>query len=86
MATPHSDEHHEPAATAWSKFAAEEQHELMKDDSSAWNDVTKILLTIVAIGLALSFLTLYLSRDRRVKPVPQHAPTAPASPEASGEK
>jgi len=56
----HADEHHE-TETHWSKFPAEEQHELLSDDSSAWNDVTKILLTIVAIGLALSFLTLYLS-------------------------
>jgi hypothetical protein len=59
MATPHSDEHHEPE-TAWSKFPQEEQHTLMTDDSAAWNDVTKILLTIVAIGLSLSVLTLWL--------------------------
>ena len=59
MTHAHHDEHdHE---TAWSKFPAEEQHELMEEDSFAWNAVTKILLTIVAIGLSLSFLTLYLS-------------------------
>ncbi len=61
MATPHAEDHHEHES-AWSKFPAEEQQELMTDDSNAWNDVTKILLTIVAIGLSLSFLTLWLSR------------------------
>jgi hypothetical protein len=60
MAHSSPSDHHDDHA-AWNQFPAEEQQTLLNDDSEAWNGVTTILLTIVAIGLALSFITLWLS-------------------------
>lgn len=51
--TPSHDEH----------FEESEANQHLADDSEAWNGVTGLLLFIVSIGLALAFLTLYLSRN-----------------------
>lgn len=60
MGSSHSSDHHDEHA-AWNQFPTEEKTSLMGEDSEAWNGVTTILLTIVAIGLTLSFITVWLT-------------------------
>jgi hypothetical protein len=44
-----------------SHFDAEEERELRQEDSSAWHDIVKILLGIIAMGVVLAIVCVILT-------------------------
>ncbi|HUE74649.1 MAG TPA: hypothetical protein VMP01_27525 [Pirellulaceae bacterium] len=53
---------HEPAHdTHAGHFPADEARELRQEDSMAWNDIVKILLGIITLGVVLAITCVYLT-------------------------
>ncbi len=60
-ATQH-DDHSAPDANVWlTSFSDEDRQEQMAEDSLAWNRVTGLLLTVVAIGLVMAAFAVALT-------------------------
>lgn len=56
METTHTSETRAP-----SHFDADEEKQLRQEDSSAWNDIVKILLGIIAMGVVLAIICVFLT-------------------------